>query len=31
LIFKYNGTNIAKLSSTGAFTAIDNVTAYGSA
>jgi hypothetical protein len=30
LIFKYNGTNIAKLSSTGAFTAINNVTAYGS-
>jgi len=31
LLFKYNGTNIAKLSSAGAFTAIDNVTAYGSA
>lgn len=28
LLFKYNGTAIAKLSSTGAFSAIDNVTAY---
>lgn len=30
LLFKYNGTNIAKLSSTGAFTAINNVTGFGS-
>jgi hypothetical protein len=30
LLIKYNGTNIAKISSAGAFTAIDNVTAYGS-
>jgi hypothetical protein len=30
LLFKYNGTNIAKLSSAGAFTAINNVTGYGS-
>jgi len=29
LIFSYNGTNVAKLTSAGAFTAIDNVTAYG--
>jgi len=29
LLFKYNGTNIAKLTSAGAFVAIDNVTAYG--
>jgi hypothetical protein len=29
LLIKYNGTNIAKISSAGAFTAIDNVTAYG--
>lgn len=29
LIFKYNGTNIAKLTSAGAFVALDNVTAYG--
>jgi hypothetical protein len=28
LLFKYNGTAVAKLSSTGAFSAIDNVTAY---
>ena len=28
LIFKFNGTAVAKLSSTGAFSAIDNVTAY---
>jgi hypothetical protein len=30
LLFKYNGTNIAKLSSTGAFTTINNVTGFGS-
>jgi hypothetical protein len=30
LLFKYNGTNIAKLSSAGAFTAINNVTGFGS-
>jgi len=30
LLIKYNGTNIAKISSTGAFTALNNVTAYGS-
>ena len=29
LIFKYNGVNIAKLTSAGAFVALDNVTAYG--
>jgi hypothetical protein len=29
LIFNYNGTNVAKLSSTGNFTVIGNVTAYG--
>jgi hypothetical protein len=29
LIFSYNGTNVAKLTSAGAITAIDNVTAYG--
>ena len=28
LIFKYNGTAVAKLTSAGAFSAIDNVTAY---
>jgi len=28
LLFKYNGTAVAKLSSAGAFSAIDNVTAY---
>ena len=28
LLFKYNGTAVAKLSSTGSFSAIDNVTAY---
>lgn len=28
LLFKYNGTAVAKLSSSGAFSAIDNVTAY---
>lgn len=28
LLFKYNGTAVAKLTSTGAFSAIDNVTAY---
>ena len=28
LIFKFNGTAVAKLSSAGAFSAIDNVTAY---
>ena len=28
LLFKFNGTAVAKLSSTGAFSAIDNVTAY---
>lgn len=28
LLFKYNGTAVAKLSSTGAFSAVDNVTAY---
>jgi hypothetical protein len=28
LLFKYNGTAVAKLSSVGAFSAIDNVTAY---
>jgi hypothetical protein len=31
LLFKYNGTTIAKLSSAGAFTAVNNVTAYGTA
>ena len=30
LYFKYGGTNIAKLESNGAFTALNNVTAYGS-
>ena len=30
LLFKYNGVNIAKLSSAGAFTAINNVTGFGS-
>jgi hypothetical protein len=30
LYFKYGGTNIAKLQSNGAFTALNNVTAYGS-
>jgi hypothetical protein len=29
LIFSYNGTNVGKLSSTGNFTVIGNVTAYG--
>ena len=29
LLIKYNGTNIAKISSAGAFTAINNVTAFG--
>lgn len=28
LLFKFNGTAVAKLSSAGAFSAIDNVTAY---
>ena len=28
LLFKYNGTPVAKLTSAGAFSAIDNVTAY---
>jgi len=28
LLFKYNGTAVAKLSSAGAFSAIDNLTAY---
>lgn len=28
LLFKYNGTAVAKLTSAGAFSAIDNVTAY---
>ena len=28
LLFKYNGTAVAKLSSTGAFSVIDNVIAY---
>lgn len=28
LLFKYNGTAVAKLSSAGAFSTIDNVTAY---
>ena len=28
LLFKYNGSAVAKLSSNGAFSAIDNVTAY---
>ena len=28
LLFKYNGTAVAKLSSAGAFSVIDNVTAY---
>jgi hypothetical protein len=30
LYFKYGATNIAKLESNGAFTALNNVTAYGS-
>jgi hypothetical protein len=30
LLIKYNGTNIAKISSVGAFTAINNVTGFGS-
>lgn len=29
LIFSYNGTNVAKLDSSGNFTVINNVTAYG--
>ena len=28
LLFKFNGTAVAKLSSAGAFSAIDNITAY---
>ena len=28
LLFKFNGTAVAKLSSVGAFSAVDNVTAY---
>ena len=29
LYFKYNGANVAKISSTGAVTALDDITAYG--
>jgi hypothetical protein len=29
LVFQYNGANVATLSSTGSFVALDNVTAYG--